>query len=982
MVRLGKKKAAGSEAPWDPFWSYMMGEEETKQKRSWGMKKKETRNESSFAAFFSDDRNAQSSSRQGMFADRSGSNSKRQVFGRKKEKDQTWAFFDNESLVDEESVLSFLDQPYKIAEADSKQQKNREPEKKAEIVQHDTVNTTIKFKPKTTKQAKEETSWLDMFSLTDEAASSKPNTILMSKCSKESQSIVTSSSFLNLPYQMSETEWKRQRNLEKKENKKRLQQEKKAQRAASKSKIKLRKKKKKGKNDEISWLALFPSGDEGEKRRMARFKSKAAGNDSRSIISSGSWFQGNESNVPAKKKSPGKRGSGNRSERGWDGLVSKFESWTSWIESDDDYSTGSSGAYTDSEQYSTSVEEESQSESVSFTTGSDDEESMTNQYGVEYPPSLHPRKSMSILKASAKTHEVNEVREKFVPIIMQEDPLQSYVIDEKHVGGCHDGLFKGIYRDDDYANDDSTTSEVAEYQARETTSPRSLPEEQFVPPDPWDTTILPVGEDLDERDLPSFAYSLGPSLRPVCCSIKSLTPEQLRLAQSTGIPIHELNQAELMAIFPKLRSVNNDELSKDRSFVIGNSNSFEKDMPAHVQATLERMGPQSLYEYEYESAVQKVLVYENFGCNPREQLKLHTGDGPPTALIDTDRVLVQVEVRLAYPLCIPSSDFITYLNIYHILQASTVSTTDCMTRRGDLLGKTHVPLPNSPGVDVAGVLFRIDANMERKHNLYKGERVLSLTKWGGNSRFLTVKPEELVRLPDSVDPAEAACLPETYLSIFQVLHHSQSSSKRYRPNALAGKSFLVVGNLQWNFGRAIGQLAQIGGAENVYATAKPKHVQKLCSLGILPVGNDPLDWCARLQGKVDIIISLDEPLTPLHYKALKSSGQVIVMAQGKEELVEADTPPSLMCARNKIPARDYGHYYDVFTEWERNLKRSKADLTYLVGLLQERKIPPYILDRIPLHKVPKAHEMMEQKRLPGFIVCEPWLVSKTRAVSL
>ena len=303
------------------------------------------------------------------------------------------------------------------------------------------------------------------------------------------------------------------------------------------------------------------------------------------------------------------------------------------------------------------------------------------------------------------------------------------------------------------------------------------------------------------------------------------------------------------------------------------------------------------------------------------------------------------------------------------------------------MGKRTIPLPNSPGVDVVGVVYRVDGHTEKKHNLHKGERVISLTKWGGNSRYLAVKPEELVKLPDSIDPAEAACLPETYLSVFQVLHFGQSANLRYRSNALKGKSFLVVGNIQSNFGRAIGQLASVGGAENVYATAKPKQIQKLVSFGILPVGNDPLEWCARLENRIDLIISLDEPLTPLHYKALKNSGEIIVMAQAKEDIfAEGDQGDQklalLSCTRNRKAAGTQSHLYDVFMEWDRHLKRCKADLLYLIERLQERKIPPYILDRIPLTKVPRAHEMIESKRLPGFIVCEPWLISKSRAVAL
>jgi hypothetical protein len=180
-------------------------------------------------------------------------------------------------------------------------------------------------------------------------------------------------------------------------------------------------------------------------------------------------------------------------------------------------------------------------------------------------------------------------------------------------------------------------------------------------PEKWRTTITQVGEETMEPEedynyaeqdsnLVPFSLALNSAPRAVCCSIKNLSPEQLQLARETGIPIHELSQEELQTIFPKLRSVSTDRALPSRSLVIGNSLSFEKEVPAHVQAVLKKKGPQSLYEYEYESATQQLLLYETFGPNPRELLKLHTADGPPQKLQDNllghERVVVQVEVSL------------------------------------------------------------------------------------------------------------------------------------------------------------------------------------------------------------------------------------------------------------------------------------------------------------------------------------------------
>jgi NADPH2:quinone reductase len=315
-----------------------------------------------------------------------------------------------------------------------------------------------------------------------------------------------------------------------------------------------------------------------------------------------------------------------------------------------------------------------------------------------------------------------------------------------------------------------------------------------------------------------------------------------------------------------------------------------------------------------------------------------------------------------------------------------VSQTDCFIRRGEWWGRSQVSLPNTPGVDIVGKLYRIDKESAQRNSLKKGDRVLSLTKWGGNSRYLSVDPERLVKVPESVDPAEAACLVETYLTAFQLLHFSQSPGARYRKTSLKAKTFLILGAITPNMGRALAQLSNVAGADVIYATSKPKHFQQLKSLGFVPLSQDPVDWFDKLKGSVDLIISLGEAVTPLAYKLIKASGEIVIATNSEVDLapdVELIRQPSkLMCTREKSQRRSRTHSYDVYFEWDKDLGRCKKDLAHLVKLLEMRAITPHVLDRIPLGKVARAQEIIESKRLSGFLVCEPWLLSKARAIRL
>jgi NADPH:quinone reductase-like Zn-dependent oxidoreductase len=330
---------------------------------------------------------------------------------------------------------------------------------------------------------------------------------------------------------------------------------------------------------------------------------------------------------------------------------------------------------------------------------------------------------------------------------------------------------------------------------------------------------------------------------------------------------------------------------------------------------------------------------------------------------------------------------------YVFTKASTVSETDCIVRNGNWWGREDISLPNTPGVDVVGRVYHIKQKITSQFDLHPRQTVLSLVKRGGNTRYMSLSPDKLVKVPESVDPAQAACLPETYLTAFQVLHFGQVGSIRYRQNSLKGKSLLIVGSMANNMGKAIIELALKAGAANIYATAKRKHWKTLMSFGIMPLSQDPFEWISRIEGTIDLVLAtsggLREDVTQQHYKALRPNGHLILSGT---RVVGNDLPVGhwqkqqapLMCSKNKALTRmmNQSHSYDVYEQWEKDLDTCKKDLDHLLTLLEHGGIKPTILDRIPLNKVARAHELVESKRLSGFLVCEPWMKGKKRAVYL
>ena len=188
--------------------------------------------------------------------------------------------------------------------------------------------------------------------------------------------------------------------------------------------------------------------------------------------------------------------------------------------------------------------------------------------------------------------------------------------------------------------------------------------------------------------------------------------------------------------------------------------------------------------------------------------------------------------------------------------------------------------------------------------------------------------------------------------------------------------------------RAMSQLAQLSGSRAIFATCRKKDFKFLSENGILPLSTDPLSWWEQLAGAIDLLVSLDEEVIPLHYKLLKQDGVVVVSSSEFHEdlmMYEDTRDPlkrKLACstARSQTAARTA--HYDLFDEWESSPVKAKKDLSHLVDLLEKRKVIPHVVDRVPLSKVADIQDSLEKRRAQGHYVCEPWLVSKSRAVSL
>ncbi|CAJ1933539.1 unnamed protein product [Cylindrotheca closterium] len=316
------------------------------------------------------------------------------------------------------------------------------------------------------------------------------------------------------------------------------------------------------------------------------------------------------------------------------------------------------------------------------------------------------------------------------------------------------------------------------------------------------------------------------------------------------------------------------------------------------------------------------------------------------------------------------------------VRASTVSLSDCEARKGAVKDIKLSPFV-IPGACFCGQV----ALTERKSAFSKigpGDIVISLCGSGSNARYLCITKDALVKVPKKINPDEAACLAESYLMAFQVLHLNHKSSMRYKDNSMRGQSILIMVGGFSDLCRALIELTNAAGADCCYVIVDEKEFSAVSSCGAIPLLKDPQQWLTLVGKQIDLLISCNdhglrtEKITRDHLKALNNEGEIILFGKpGDKKLpflhLETNGPSRLICKSNHRSVKDRSQLYNVFDAWGKDMKQCKKDLEHLLKLLQTNRLRPPILRRLPLTKVATAHSIVESKILPGFLVCLPWV---------
>lgn len=269
------------------------------------------------------------------------------------------------------------------------------------------------------------------------------------------------------------------------------------------------------------------------------------------------------------------------------------------------------------------------------------------------------------------------------------------------------------------------------------------------------------------------------------------------------------------------------------------------------------------------------------------------------------------------------------------------------------------PLPFTPGSEVAGVVSAVGPGVE---GFSPGDRVLAMCWLGGYASQVALSPGGLVRLPDNLDSATAACFTQSYLTgLF---------SLRERARAQAGETLLVlgagggVGLAAIDIGRALG-LRVIGAASSADKRAAASAIG---AEAVIDTTSEDVKVRAREFGGGDGVDIVYDPvggdLAEPALRGLAWLGRYLVIGFASGPIPTLPLNQVLLKNRS-IVGVDWG-------AWQmKNASANRSMLEELLGMVADGRLHPIAPTTYPLENVADALEDLQNRRVTGKLALVP-----------
>ena len=298
--------------------------------------------------------------------------------------------------------------------------------------------------------------------------------------------------------------------------------------------------------------------------------------------------------------------------------------------------------------------------------------------------------------------------------------------------------------------------------------------------------------------------------------------------------------------------------------------------------------------------------------------------------------------------------------------ASSLNYTDVLIRKHLYPQTASRKVPFVMGYDVVG---EIDKLGDGVGDFKVGDRVADMTVVGSNAAYRILRATDLTRVPQGVDPAEAATLILSWTTAYQMLHRAAGvkPGQKILIHGAAG----AVGQAQIQLGRLAG-LTMWGGARSGQTAL-------VRELGATPIDYEREDFTMVVPGGFDVVFDgIGEDGYRRSFAALKPGGLLIAIGysagvQAKQGMLETIASIGRMYLWGLSPGGKRTRFYSINVMRARHPEWFKQDLAHLFELLKTGAIHPRVAERISFDKVADAHRRLEAGGLEGKIVLCPEL---------
>ena len=299
--------------------------------------------------------------------------------------------------------------------------------------------------------------------------------------------------------------------------------------------------------------------------------------------------------------------------------------------------------------------------------------------------------------------------------------------------------------------------------------------------------------------------------------------------------------------------------------------------------------------------------------------------------------------------------------------ASGVSAYDPMMRSMYFPGFPKPPF--TPGEDFVGVVDAIGSGVTA---LSPGDTVACGTFMGGGgggyAEYICRPVDELVPVPNGLDPAVAVCLIVNYLTAHTMMHRVAK--------AQSGERVLIQG-AAGGTGSALLDLGRLAGLE-MYGTASPHHHDFVSGFGATPIDYRTEDVPARIReltgDGVDVAFDAIGGFRQLwrSYRTLRKGGRLVWFGVANVSRYGVRTIPLSLLARTFLALLPDGKSAPLTPTPKKDdpvdLAWYRDTLAEFFDLTAAGKLNPVVADRIPLRDAARAQEMIGHGGYVGKLV--------------